>query len=272
MQRWTPSQAPGRRAQALRAVRLTPGAWPRTVLSTLSLDGTPLALNALPEFARGEVEVPLTVAAEGHAPGALEIGLSWSGALPDGWTAILEDTETGTQIGLAEAEHYAFTLDVPPVSMTKTSMTRTSATKTSATKTASPAGLGLDLAPPMLRQAEAKRSDAGEAVTTSERFRLLPARATSSEGTAGLAFGLGAPSPNPSRGTLRVPFALDEAGEVHLAVYDALGREVAVLAGGLRQPGAHEARISGAELSAGVYLVRLVAGDRSDVRRVTVVR
>ena len=81
---------------------------------------------------------------------------------------------------------------------------------------------------------------------------------------------LGAPYPNPSRDRAAVPFEVPEAGPVRVAVYDVLGREVAVVFDREAGPGAHEAAVGG--LSAGTYLVRLVAGDEARVRRLTVVR
>ncbi|HIL58420.1 MAG TPA: T9SS type A sorting domain-containing protein, partial [Rhodothermales bacterium] len=61
-------------------------------------------------------------------------------------------------------------------------------------------------------------------------------------------------------------------GAVRLAVYDLLGREVAVLAEGTRPAGAHTARFDSRALAAGAYLVRLDAGGQSATRRLTVVK
>ena len=83
---------------------------------------------------------------------------------------------------------------------------------------------------------------------------------------------LGAPHPNPSRGGVRVGFDLPEAAAVRVSVYDALGREVAVLADGERAAGRHEATLGAGRVAPGVYVVRLVAGEAALVRRLTVVR
>ena len=80
------------------------------------------------------------------------------------------------------------------------------------------------------------------------------------------------PRPNPARGAVVVPFSVPVAGPVRLVVYDALGREVAVLADGAREPGAYDARVEAGSLASGVYVVRLVAGAEARVRRLTVVR
>lgn len=86
------------------------------------------------------------------------------------------------------------------------------------------------------------------------------------------AFDLHMPAPNPARGAVRLRYSLAQAGAVRLTAYDALGREVAVLADGARTAGAREAMLDGAALPAGVYLVRLVAEERSATRTVTILR
>lgn len=79
-------------------------------------------------------------------------------------------------------------------------------------------------------------------------------------------------APNPSRGRAAVSFGVAEAADVRVAVYDALGREVAVLADGPRTPGRHRVDLDGARLPAGVYVVRVAAGGRAEAVRLTVVR
>ena len=84
--------------------------------------------------------------------------------------------------------------------------------------------------------------------------------------------GLGAPFPNPATGRAVLPFTLAEAAAVRLALYDVLGREVAVLAEGTRAAGAHEVVLDAARLASGLYVARLTAGDEAATRRLTVVR
>ena len=80
------------------------------------------------------------------------------------------------------------------------------------------------------------------------------------------------PFPNPAHGPVTVSFALAEAGDVRVVVYDALGREVAVLADGFYQPGPYEAQLDGRALPTGTYLVRMEAGGAVQTQRVTLVR
>lgn len=81
--------------------------------------------------------------------------------------------------------------------------------------------------------------------------RLLPSATT-----------LGANYPNPFNPTTVIPFTLARAGRVDLRLYNLLGREVAVLAGGLHTAGPQSVLWNGRddrgrELASGVYFYRL---------------
>lgn len=73
---------------------------------------------------------------------------------------------------------------------------------------------------------------------------------------------LEAPYPNPFAATLTIPYTLAEPGPVRLAVYDLLGRRVALLADQVQPAGQHTARWTGRDVAdrlapSGVYIVRL---------------
>jgi hypothetical protein len=57
-----------------------------------------------------------------------------------------------------------------------------------------------------------------------------------------------------------------------LAVYDLLGREVAVLVDGVMAAGSHQVSFDGSTLSSGIYLVRLTSGLESRVMRMTLLK
>jgi hypothetical protein len=80
------------------------------------------------------------------------------------------------------------------------------------------------------------------------------ASATTSEAAAAVV------SPNPFRGQTALRFEVTEAADVRLAVYDVLGREVAVLVDGRTEAGTHTATFDARGLAAGVYVYRLVVG------------
>ena len=78
-------------------------------------------------------------------------------------------------------------------------------------------------------------------------------------------------SPNPAREGATLHYTLPAAADVRLAVYDALGREVAVLAEGRAEAGAHAAVLDARALPAGVYVYRLTVDGRTEAGRLTVV-
>ncbi|MEL6445881.1 MAG: T9SS type A sorting domain-containing protein [Bacteroidota bacterium] len=86
------------------------------------------------------------------------------------------------------------------------------------------------------------------------------------------AFELGAPYPNPTREAVTVPLMLAEAAAVHVAVYDLLGRQVALLHDGVLVAGSNALAFETTGLPAGVYVVRASVGDVTETRRVTVAR
>lgn len=98
------------------------------------------------------------------------------------------------------------------------------------------------------------------------------ATANEPDGAAGLASALHAAAPNPFHERTAIPYDVAEAGPVRVALYNALGREVAVLVDGVQLAGRHEVTLDGADLAAGVYLVRMAAVGFSSARRLTRLR
>ncbi len=91
---------------------------------------------------------------------------------------------------------------------------------------------------------------------------------TSSERGAGLPgdFRLMQNYPNPFNPSTRIDFELTSTADVRLAVYDILGREVALLADGTRAAGEHSVTFEAGDLPSGVYLYRLEANGTSRTR------
>ena len=67
------------------------------------------------------------------------------------------------------------------------------------------------------------------------------------------------PFPNPFTEQTTIRYELPEPMRVRMTVYDALGREVAVLVDGEQQAGAHEVVFDGVDLAPGTYVVRFEA-------------
>ena len=59
---------------------------------------------------------------------------------------------------------------------------------------------------------------------------------------------------------------------VKIAVYDLLGREVAVLVNERKQPGSYEVSFDASALASGVYFYRLTAGSFSQARTMVLLK
>jgi hypothetical protein len=103
-----------------------------------------------------------------------------------------------------------------------------------------------------------------------ERYGPLRVKAEGKAKTACLA--LGQNFPNPARGTTTVAFALAEANDVKLELYDLSGRKVATIVEGYRSAGENEATLDTGTLAAGVYIYRLRAGDEVVAKKLAVVK
>jgi len=102
--------------------------------------------------------------------------------------------------------------------------------------------------------------------------------ATSFSGTRTLKIGaperiaLHAPFPNPARGQVTIRYALPRKEDVSIRVYDVLGRQVATLQRGTEDVGRKEVQVSTSDLSSGTYFVRMQAGEKLKMKRLTVVK
>ncbi len=78
--------------------------------------------------------------------------------------------------------------------------------------------------------------------------------------------------PNPFNPATSVRFDVARAGNVRLAVFDLLGREVAVLADGEHAVGSYTARFDATKLASGLYVYRLRTADRTVSRTMMLVK
>jgi len=85
-------------------------------------------------------------------------------------------------------------------------------------------------------------------------------------------FALDQNSPNPAHGTVTIRFALPEATEVSLVVYDIMGREVSRLVDGSVSAGFHDVQYDTSDLASGVYLYRIETPDFAKTQRMTIIR
>ncbi len=78
--------------------------------------------------------------------------------------------------------------------------------------------------------------------------------------------------PNPFNPTTNISFELPIAGSVQLKVYNMLGQEVANLVDGRLNQGNHTVNFDASQLSSGVYIYRLVAGDQAITKKMMLIK
>lgn len=86
------------------------------------------------------------------------------------------------------------------------------------------------------------------------------------------AFALAQNYPNPFNPSTTITFDLEVPGHVRLAVFDAVGRQVALLHEGSLGAGVYQITFDARDLPSGVYFYRLRAGDRQKVRSMLLLR
>lgn len=110
----------------------------------------------------------------------------------------------------------------------------------------------------------------GQPLRGNDAVRMVPEgpgkRVAGSE-AAPATFDLLANYPNPFNPTTTISFALPQAADVILTVFDVLGRQVRVLASGRHAEGRYEVTFDASGLPSGVFLYRLEAGDYVQTRR-----
>ena len=78
--------------------------------------------------------------------------------------------------------------------------------------------------------------------------------------------------PNPYNPATIIQYTVSEPGLVGLKVYDVLGRQIAVLVDEKKQPGDYTVSFDASKLPTGVYFYHLVAGNKSIIKKMSVVK
>jgi parallel beta-helix repeat protein len=85
-------------------------------------------------------------------------------------------------------------------------------------------------------------------------------------------FSLSQNYPNPFNATTTIKYALPEAGQVRIDIYDLLGRKVETLVDEEKQAGQHQAVWDASRHSSGVYFYRIEAGDFAETRKMILLK
>ena len=95
---------------------------------------------------------------------------------------------------------------------------------------------------------------------------------TAPEGETPDTYTLGQNYPNPFNPSTSISFDLPAQADVHLAVFDVLGRQVAQLASGAFPAGSHSVTFDASRLQSGLYIYRLDAGGQRIARTMSLVK
>jgi hypothetical protein len=85
-------------------------------------------------------------------------------------------------------------------------------------------------------------------------------------------FALAQNFPNPFNPTTSIKFSVPKQTLVKLVVYDLLGREVATLVNGMKQPGNYDVNFDASNLASGAYFYRIEAGDFTEVKKMVLLK
>ncbi|OGU67663.1 MAG: hypothetical protein A2279_02740 [Stygiobacter sp. RIFOXYA12_FULL_38_9] len=78
--------------------------------------------------------------------------------------------------------------------------------------------------------------------------------------------------PNPFNPLTKIDFAMPDAGNVSIKIYDILGNEVSVLENGYRSAGYHSVNFDGSKLASGVYIYRMISGKFTSTKKLVLLK
>lgn len=204
----------------------------------------PLSINNLPNQAEELFEVPLYL----DASIAGNFDLSWnSNQLPDGWTIELVDLNSGTTIDIKDQHGYSFDHQLKAKASPK-----------------SPTDLytfALGKSKSVNQLQFMLKVNTGQAVSNEDDLGI-PREVELYQNY-----------PNPFNPSSVIRFGVPEQAPVQLEVFDILGRKVMTLLNGdIKQPGRYNINFDGRSLASGMYIYRLVIGNKVLTKKMTLIK
>jgi hypothetical protein len=116
------------------------------------------------------------------------------------------------------------------------------------------------------------QNDVNKEVLNSGKGTYIATGINSQSGEVPEKYSLSQNYPNPFNPTTNIKFALPKSGFTSLKVYDAMGREVASLMNSKLEAGVYTADFNASNLSSGVYFYKLISGEFSEVKKLTLIK
>lgn len=206
----------------------------------------PLTINNLPMAWEGDLEYPIYL----HATEKGDFSIEWDNeALPEGITATLEHVESGDKISLTDQDSYTFKVGEIFQNVVGNE------------KLGSYQRLGKE---------RVKQKVKPVFVLT-----ISSSLGTSNENELGIPeeVELYQNYPNPFNPTSVIRYGVPEASKVRLEVFDILGRKVMTLVNNEnKNPGRYNVEFNARSLASGLYIYRLVVGDKVMTKKMTLIK
>ncbi|MEP5942936.1 MAG: T9SS type A sorting domain-containing protein, partial [Balneola sp.] len=215
-----------------------------------TLDGKTVlkGIEGIPTSLDEEITLPIFVDLTGESQ---TLTMDWEGLdkMPDSWSFMLHDYETGISYDLESIENYEFDViinesqeKVNPLSVINNS-----------------------IGTPM-------RAKSG----STPRFGITITPSTSvsidDEIAAPTEFELGQNYPNPFNPTTNINYSVGEAGPVNITVYNTMGQKVAELLNTTKNAGSYQLTWNATGVASGIYYYRLTAPGQVLTRQMTLIK